>query len=159
LAGNFEKLTKNVSLFMKWVAGCTLVVMMLLTSADVVGRSFGRPIPGTYEIVEFLSAITISFALAYTQFSRSHVSIDLFIEKLPVKARKVVDIITHLFSFCLFALIAWQSFVYASKLRVLGVVSPTEQIPYYPIIYGIAFACVTMCSVIIVQIIGHLNQK
>jgi TRAP-type C4-dicarboxylate transport system permease small subunit len=159
LTGNFERLTTRVSLFMKWVAGCAMIVMMLLTSADVVMRSFSSPIPGTYEIVGFLSVITISFALAYTQLSRRHVSIDLLVEKLPVKPRKVLVLITHLFSFCLFVLIAWQSFVYASKLRVLGVVSPTEQIPYYPIVYGIAFTCVPMCSVIIVQMIGYLKQK
>ena len=159
MTGNFERLITRVSFFMKWVAGGALVAMMLLTSADVVMRFFSSPIPGTYEIVGFLSVITISFALAYTQLSGRHVSIDLLVEKLPIKPRKILVLITHLLSISLFVILAWQSCVYASKLRVLGVVSSTEQIPYYPIVYGIAFTCVPMCAVIIVQMIGHLKKK
>jgi len=136
-----------------------LIAMMLLTSADVVMRYFGRPIPGTYEIIGFLGAISVGFALAYSQLLHTHVSLDLLVKELPKTLRKTVNLITHLLSLGLFALLAWQSCVYAEHLRVQGVVSPTEQIPYFPVVYGIAFSCIPMCAVIISQMIQTLKQR
>ena len=50
-----------------WVAWVAIVVMMLLTCADVVLRYFRKPIPGTYELVCFLGAAAVAFSMAIHQ--------------------------------------------------------------------------------------------
>ena len=39
------------------IAAISLIVMMVLTCADVIMRAFRKPISGTYEIVGFLAAV------------------------------------------------------------------------------------------------------
>jgi TRAP-type C4-dicarboxylate transport system permease small subunit len=53
------------------VLACTAVIaMMLLSAADVVLRLFGKPIPGTYELIGFLGTIIVSFALGFTSMEK-----------------------------------------------------------------------------------------
>lgn len=156
--GFLERLSIQLGQSLKWVAAVSLVAMMLLTCADVIMRFFNRPIPGTYEIVSFLAVPVAAFALAYTQIHRGHVSIDFLVDKLHVKHRFVVKTVTNLLSIGLFALLAWQSCCYATDLRLSGVVSPTERIPYFPLMYGIAFACIPLCLLLLLDLIKSFSQ-
>ena len=53
-----------------------LLWMMLLTSADVVGRYIGYPIKGTFDIVGLLGAFVVALPLAYTQMLKRHVAME-----------------------------------------------------------------------------------
>jgi len=63
----------------RWVAGVgawSLVFLMLLTAADVVGRDLlGHPVPGTVELSQYLLAVFILSGLAYTQQIKGHVNV------------------------------------------------------------------------------------
>ena len=48
-----------------------------LTVADVFGRLFNSPIPGTFEIVGFTGAAVIAFALPYTSVTVSYTHLTL----------------------------------------------------------------------------------
>ena len=45
------------------IAGVTLTGMMLLTVTDVILRSWGKPLLGTFELVAFMGAIVIGFSV------------------------------------------------------------------------------------------------
>jgi len=120
------------------VAGAAVVVMMLLTCADVVLRFFRHPVPGTYELVGFLGTMVISFSMAYTSLERGHIAVEIVVEKLPRRVRTAVEAAVALIGAALFALIAWQSAAYAADLRHSGEVSVTLAMPIYPFIYGMA---------------------
>jgi TRAP-type C4-dicarboxylate transport system permease small subunit len=61
-----------------------LIPMMLLTTADVMGRSFfRRPITGTYELSSYLLAVFILLGIAYTYQVGGHVRVTMFVSKLP----------------------------------------------------------------------------
>jgi len=62
----FGKIITLLSRRLNWIAAGAIIVMMLLTTADVILRIFRHPIPGTYEIVGLLGAVVVSFSLAYT---------------------------------------------------------------------------------------------
>ena len=69
-----EKQIDNLSAAFNWVAGVSILVMMLLTCADVVLRFFRHPIPGTYEIVGLMGTVGVAFALAYTTAQQGHIA-------------------------------------------------------------------------------------
>ena len=76
------RLTKGVarlSRALNTLAGAAIVVMMLLTCADVVFRLLRQPIPGTYEMVGFLGTIVASFALAYTSLEKGHIAVEILV--------------------------------------------------------------------------------
>ena len=149
----FERIATNLARKLYWVAGTAIVAMMLLTCADVILRYFRRPIPGTYELVCFLGAVAVAFAMAHTSVERGHV-----VRLFPKRIQDLIESITGSFGFALFALIAWQSVIYANDLRAYGEVSLTLQLPFYPFVYGIGFSAAAVCLVLLADLFKSLMK-
>ncbi len=137
---------------MNYLAGLSILAMMLLTCADVLLRLFKHPILGAYELVGLLGALTIAFAIPATTLNKGHVAVDFMVEKLPPPAQKICIIMANLLSLSLFALIAWQSFLYADMLRSTGEVTLSLQMPFYPIVYAISAASLLVCIVLLLEL-------
>ena len=152
----FASLSSRV---LNWVAGFSLVGMMFLTCTDIVMRLFRRPIPGTYEIVGFLGAMVAGFALAQTTIERGHVAVQVVVTRFSPRWQKIIYLITHLLSILLFALLAWECMRYGNDFRVSGEVSLTIRIPFYPVVFGIAFSAAVVCLVLIVDILQVMTRK
>jgi TRAP-type C4-dicarboxylate transport system permease small subunit len=148
-----------VTRILSWIAGIGLVGMLLIIVADVIGiKIFSYPVPGGTEIVTFLEVVAIAFAVPYTQVVHGHVAVDFIIEKFPRRAKLIIDAFTTLFGVCLFAVTAWYSFKYAGKLRSTGEVSMTQQIPYYPFVYGMAACFVAIFLVTVADLVKSITK-
>ena len=150
-----EKLVQDLARKMYWVAGTAIVAMMLLTFADVVLRYFRRPIPGTYELVCFLGAVAVSFAMAHTTIEKGHVSVSFIVTLFPSRLQRLIECMTSCFGFFFFALIAWQSFIYANDLYASHEVSLTLELPFYPFVYGIGFSAAVVCLILLSDFIKN----
>jgi TRAP-type C4-dicarboxylate transport system permease small subunit len=159
-----KKITGSLSNGFNWVAVIALAAMMFLTSADVILRYFGLPIDGTYEIVCFLGAMAVSFALGKTTFNRGHVSVNLVTKMLPAPVRTRMALFTQTISLVLFAAISWESFKYGRELWESRVTYGTIELPIFPIVFGVAFAFSLASLVILAQILetasaGNLQER
>jgi len=168
----FESGVKKISEYMSLIAGAAIVIMMLLSTADVILRlcgplylklkwwflSFLQPIPGTYELVSFLGTVAAAFAMAYTSIKGGHVSVSLVTRLLPKRERIIIRAITDSLALVFFGLLSWRSILYAEELKFYGEVSMTLQLPYYPFVYGIAFASFAMSVVLITYIINGIKE-
>jgi len=123
------------------VAGAGLMVMVLVTSAEVVLRIFRLSLTGAYDIVRIAAAITIAAALPYTTAIKGHVAIEYFFHKLGRRGRIVVDALMRLGGMALFSLLAWGCVDYGNSLRVKGEVSMTLQLPVFWVPYVLAISC------------------
>jgi len=150
---SIEKTSRKAAGALFWVAGAAIVAMMLLTCADVVLRLFRRPIPGTYELVSFLGAVAVSFAMALTSAEKGHIAVSVVTDLLPKRLQGILAGITGALGLLLFALIARQSFLYAENLRSAGEVSLTLQLPFYPFVYGIALSAAAVCLVLLSEMV------
>jgi len=148
----FEKLADWLASRAYWVAGAAIVAMMGLTCADIILRLFRMPIPGTYELVCFMGAVAVAFAMAHTSNENGHVAVSLVVRLFPTRVQGVIEIFTNTFVLILFILIAWRSFLYAETIRTSGEVSLTLKLPFYPFIYGVALSAALVCFVKIVDI-------
>jgi TRAP-type C4-dicarboxylate transport system permease small subunit len=140
------------------LACAAVVAMMLLSAADVVLRIFGRPIPGTYELVGFLGALVVSFALAFTSMEKGHIAVEILVEKLPLRTRLAIDAFCNLAGAFLFCVIGFQAFIYALDIKSSGEVSPTLHIPAYPFIFGISLGCALLCLLLTADFIKSLRR-
>jgi TRAP-type C4-dicarboxylate transport system permease small subunit len=120
--------------------------------------SFIRPIPGTYELVSFIGAVAAAFAIAHTSINNHHVSVSLVTRFLPKRVKAITKIITNTLALVFFGLLSWRSILYAEELKLYGEVSMTLQLPYYPFIYGVAFASLVMGFVLIMYIINAVKE-
>lgn len=93
IKGGIRKLTYNLCKGGMFFA----IPLMLLTTLDVIGRSFfSKPIPGTIEISEYLLSIIILLGVAYTQQVKGHVGVDILIGRVSSRKRKLVQLTTTL---------------------------------------------------------------
>jgi TRAP-type C4-dicarboxylate transport system permease small subunit len=152
-----ERFVARLSEKMNWLGAATLVIMMVLTVADVIGRLFKSPIPGTFEIVGFTGAAVIAFALPYTSVEKGHIAVDILVQRLPWLARAVINAVNALVSMALFGVISWQCMEFAQGMKQSNEVSLTLQMPVYPFVYGIAAGCALLSLVLFVEFIRQLK--
>ncbi|MEO0247991.1 MAG: TRAP transporter small permease [candidate division WOR-3 bacterium] len=143
----------RVSRYFLVVGEIALTFMMCLTVADVILRSFKRPIVGTYELVAFSAAVAIGFSLPLTSWMRGHVYVDLVTERLSSKARDALNIATRCIVLILFGLIGWRLMKYGINLHRVKEVSMTLQMPFYPVAFGLGVCCFTQCLVMFCDIV------
>lgn len=137
---------------MCWVAGCALVGMMALTSADVVGRYIGYPIKGTFDIVGLLGTVVVALPLAYTQILKRHVATEFMAIFGSKSAQAIASILVCLLGMGAYVVISWRCFVLGTKYWAVGRVSDTIEIPIYPFAYVVAFGCILISLVLLVDL-------
>ena len=155
---SFQKIIYGLSRRLYWIAGAAIVAMMLITCADVVLRHFRMAIPGTYELVCFLGAVAVAFAMAYTSLEKGHISVSFVVALFPQRIQGLIESITHLFGVFLFGLIAWQSAIYANDLRLSGEVSLTLELPFYPFVCGIAFSAAVVTLILTSDLFKNIRK-
>ncbi|GAA3532820.1 TRAP transporter small permease [Zobellella aerophila] len=79
------------------LAALMLILMMLLTTVDVVGRYlFNRPVTGSAELIEIMLAAMIFCVLPTITWQQEHVAVDLTEHLLPRRLRQLRDRLYHL---------------------------------------------------------------
>jgi len=150
---SFQKHSLLLARRLDIIASAAIFSMMALTCADVFLRYFFRkPIPGTYEIVALLGAVAVSFAMAHTLAEKGHVAVSLIVQMFPKRLQGIVESFISIFGIILFGLITWQSVLYGIDCQRAGEVSMTLQLPFYPIIYGVALGAGVVCLVLLVDL-------
>jgi len=161
-----EKISKGLARMLYWIAGIAIVSMMALTCVDVLLRfcvtlyheyrweilTQIQPIPGTYELVCFLSTVAVAFAMAHTSVEKGHVAVSVVVILFPERVQAIIETITGSFGLIFFSLLTWQSVLYANHIKASGEVSLTLQLSFYPFVYGIGFSAFAVCMVLIVDL-------
>ena len=155
---SFRKNSLLLARRLDMIAAMAIVAMMSLTCADVTLRMFRKPIPGTYEIVSFLGAVAVSFAMAHTTAERGHVAVSLIVQLFPKRLQGIIEGVMSIFGIILFGLIAWQSVLYGIDCQRSGEVSLTLQLPFYPVIYGLAVGAVVVCLVLLADLVEAIGK-
>ena len=147
------KILRFISKLLNIIAGLSVTGMMLLTVADVLLRAGGHPIIGTYEIVALLLALVIGFGIPQVSLDRGHVNMEFLLEKFTKRGKMVMNTFTRVLCLILFASIGTNLFNVAAKFHASGEVSPTIQLPFYPVAYGVAVCCLLECVVFLFDIV------
>jgi TRAP-type C4-dicarboxylate transport system permease small subunit len=95
---------------MAHVAGWTYIACALFITFDIVARTFfGFSSQATVEVTGYMLAGGIAWALAHTLIRRAHIRVDVFANRLPVRLRAPLHILSLLLLTALGALIAWSA--------------------------------------------------
>jgi TRAP-type C4-dicarboxylate transport system permease small subunit len=123
------------------IAGLALAFMMIVTLADVIMRTLGKPIVGSMEIISFSGAVVAGFAIPYSSLKKTHIYVDFLKSKLSARSWILMQAITKAIGLLLFLFIGYNFILYGLTLMETGEVSPGFRIPYYPITFGLSVAC------------------
>lgn len=144
----FLHLMDVVSRYTDVIAGVALVSIMLLTSFDVVLRYLGRPILGAYDMVTLGGAFVIGFAVPRTSWDKTHVSVDILVERIPER-KDIFDLSTRAIAIFFFAVLAWHLTKMGTGFLKTGDSTLTLALPLYPIAFALGFCCFIQCLVLL----------
>jgi TRAP-type C4-dicarboxylate transport system permease small subunit len=144
---------------MEIVAGVVLIAVMLLIGADITGRIFGHPVPGTYEIVSLAGGLIIGLALPATSRSRGHVTTDFLLEKLSPQSRSILTVATRLINIVIFLLAGYGMVMLGVRLKDAGEVTAVLALPFYYVAYAIGGAFLMQTLVLFSEIFETINPK
>lgn len=102
------------------LTGVTMLVMLVVILADVVGRRLGSPVAGSYEVAESLMALVAFLPLAYVQRRAEHVAVTVATRKLPSRARAALDALGCLVGLAVVVLLFRWSLVQALEATAIG---------------------------------------
>jgi TRAP-type C4-dicarboxylate transport system permease small subunit len=150
-----RNLRELVAKLCSWVASVFLAAMMLLTVADVLGRSFlARPIHGTYELVELLLTCTFFFALPAVFLRDGHVLVDAIDSRLP-RAVPWLKRIALVVAAVMLGIIAWRCWLFARNALEFGDVTSDLSLPlilyWIPLLVGIGGAAVAALAMAVAR--------
>ena len=121
---------RRINYYVCAVGMAMIIPLMLLTFADVMLRSFfNKPIPGTFELSQYILAIFILLGAAYTQQVKGHVGVDFVTSRLSPRPRVICEIFTTLLSLFIIAIVVWQGWVEGITEKA---VSDQLRIPQWP---------------------------
>lgn len=125
-----RKTIQRSTLYVSYIGMILLIPMMLLTSAEVVGRAvWSQPIPGSMELSRYMLAVFILLGIAYTHQVRGNVRVTMIISRLPKTLAAALDVLTSLLSLFIIAVMTWQGWVVGIEERT---VSDMLRVPQFP---------------------------
>jgi len=127
----FRTAVRRTSYGLSFLGMFMLLPLMLLTSAEVVGRAvWSRPIPGTLELASYLLAIFVLLGVAYTQQSKAHVRVEMLTSRLSPRAAAGLEIFTLLLSLFIIGVLAWQGWAVGVEERAVSDMLRVPQRPF-----------------------------
>ena len=126
----FRKVVQKASYGACFVGMFLAIPMMLLTVGDVVSRSFfNKPIPGTFELSEYMLAVIVLLGAAYTQQVKGHVGVDFLTSRFSPKIQAAFQAATTFAGLLIIAILVWQGYLEGIHEKV---VSDQLRVPQWP---------------------------
>ncbi len=137
-----------------------LLSMAIITVIDVIGRYFlNAPLPGGYELVQYLMALSVFAALPLSTRSQSHLTVSLLVDGLTGRAKRIHHIAILLISAMALAFLAWRMGVQAQVLTRSDAVSGSLGLPLPPVAWamtGLAWLAVVVAVMLVLRaVLGH----
>jgi TRAP-type C4-dicarboxylate transport system permease small subunit len=149
-----KRADSQINRVMKWLSLIILAGMTVMGTFDVLGRYIANhPIKGTYETFGFLMPALILLGMAYTQEAREHVRIDLAINRMPLRAKAALQILTDVIELGITVLIFRGGLNTMLYYKDMGKLVDTIQIPLWPTWMVIPIGGFAMMVVLVLQII------
>jgi TRAP-type C4-dicarboxylate transport system permease small subunit len=155
----FSNVVRRMNTIGAIVGACFLMGVMVLTVANVITRLAGKSIFGTYEAIEVMMIIVVTFAIGYTALSKSHIAVKILVSRLSQRTGGIFNIIVAVISLASLALIIWASidiFLHFSWVKAQE--SQWFGLPYLPFRCIFLFGLILFCLVLLIDIFKALSQ-
>ena len=142
------------------VGSVAVLSLMSLATVNVVLRFFfNAPYRGAYELVGFMGALVIAFALGYTQKRKDHIVVDILTAKFPKRVNKILDRINYFVTTIFFIIVSWQVFVWGMKISKSGEVSETIKIIFHPFVYSVSLGFAVFSLTLILDFMKNFRSR
>ena len=127
-----------------------MMLLMLLTVADVTLRKFLEPIEGAQDISEAGLIVVVFLSIAYSGWTGGHIAVDLIGAAIKGRALDILDVVVRGFCALFFLVVAWQSAEQGLDALEFGDGFNVLAIPHYPFYFIISFGSLVFSAVLLV---------
>jgi TRAP-type C4-dicarboxylate transport system permease small subunit len=150
---------ERISRILAYISMGLVIVLMLLVSADVIGRYFfDTPVKGAFELSILIMVGVVFGGLAYTEVLKGHISIDILQSRLSPRSQAVLKALGALIGIVVFSLIGWQGIEKVQYSIKFGYVSETLHFPIYPFQIMLVVGAIIFCLVLISELPGYIHE-
>lgn len=147
-----SRLTRIVVTGAACIAGGVLVFLMFMTTIGTVGRWFGYPINGVFDLTHFTVLIMTFLGLAYAGFHGAHVTIELLFQRLGRKTQEILERLINLVGCGIFLVIAWRTYIQSILVEEINESSQLLEIPHYPFYWLAAAGSLLFALVMLLRV-------
>ena len=142
------------------VSAIFLFVMMVLTVVDVGGRYLvNRPLPGSFEIMQFLLALLVFSALPIVTHDRGHITVSLFDGFFRGGMRRLQQFVIFLVSAIALAIITQRMWQQGNILDETGAITGFLLWPIAPVAYAMSVLGGIACFLMLLLIWRNLRGE
>ncbi len=146
-----DKVFKLISA-VAWVCFVTMIIVMLI---QVFTRYvFNHPLPWTEELSRFSYIWAIFLGAILAQRSKSHMTVTILIEKLPSKARLVLEVLTDLFSALVMGIVLYGTWIQMKK--TYGILASSIPISYTFVYLALAIGATGMIVLLLADFVRDI---
>lgn len=158
--GVVRQIDRALERALSWSMALLLFAMMAVTTIDVLGRYFfSAPIPGGYEMVQFMMALVVFCSLPITTRQDSHLTVSLISGNLKGGAARAHRLVVLLLSLAGTIVIAWRMWGQGAILTQSKQVSNLLEWPLGPIAYAMSvFAWLTV-AILLAMIVAAVRGR
>ncbi|HYE67152.1 MAG TPA: TRAP transporter small permease [Anaerovoracaceae bacterium] len=154
-----EKILKKIIRFSAFISGLCILLMMLMTMWDIIGRRFfSSSVPGVYELSS-LGLVVISFlAMGYPQIEGENVGVTMVYDRMKPKVKAVMDFLVSIVCIALFAVVVKQTITFALRMSDSNQITPVLHIPLQPFVYITAIGIVVLILGFILDLLKSIRD-
>lgn len=135
-----------------------LATISTVMMTQILARTFFASMTWPEEFSRYCYIWTVFLSLGYTIRKGNMLRVGLFMDLLPHKLRKVLEIITNIIMLILFIILFYYAIIYTTKIKLSGQASPAIHIPmwimYMSTVIGFGLASLRMFQEIISNFIN-----
>ena len=156
IARGLQRIVFPVSNAVSVIGMIVLILMVLLTVADVFARRFfDTPISGALSLSSLGLVIFVFLTLAYCAAKGGHVELGILTSLFPKRVQAGIASIMYILTAGILGVAGWQLWVQAMKVQTAGQTAGPLEIMIYPFLY---IAALGTFLVALVYLIFSLNS-
>jgi len=142
------------------ISGLLVCAMMLLISADIIGRKIGHPVPGTTEIAGFALAWVIFLGLAPCEQSHGHIRVEFLITRLSGTLRNAMELVIYGMGFFIYAIMTWQTAIDAlASWKIREAIPGMFLVPVYPAKTMVPIGCAFISVQLLLNTLDYIQEN
>lgn len=141
-------LMRRTAAAVETVAALCLAAVTIIVFVSALGRYlFATPIPDAFDLSRLLLGLAVAWGYAVLGFRGGHICVDLLVEALPARPRRLVEAVAQAMLLVFTALLAWKVFGRVASAFASQEATFDLRLPTWPLLgaiwLGLAVAVLT----------------
>ena len=136
---SYFRVLERFTLGIEKVAGILLGAVTLLIVVSALGRYvFALPVPDAFDVSRYLIGAAIMWGFASVGYRGSHIKVDLFVEMMPARWRRICDLFAWIVLGAFTILLFWKMSGRVTSAYFSGEATFDLRLPAWPMLALIA---------------------